>query len=169
MNGLKNMGYALMMMVALLFCGACDSGDDLMEIFNGKTWKLSRITTEGGKGQFYEGLWDSKAEEERSREALKTTGNFTLNFNLVEVNGETNGTAEAHGIRASINNATITIDGKSRKLTITGNISGQETDKLGRVFINGLLKVTEYEGDSNSLTLYFEDGNTTKVMGFIPQ
>jgi hypothetical protein len=32
-----------------------------------------------------------------------------------------------------------------------------------------LQNVYKYEGDANSLTLYFKDGPTTRVMGFTPQ
>ncbi len=66
-----------------------------MEIFNDKTWKLSRITTEKGKEQFYQGLWSNEAEEKASRELLKITENFTLNFNCADVNGEVTGTVSA--------------------------------------------------------------------------
>lgn len=166
---IKTIGSFLLMLAMLFTFSACNDEDDVLEIFNGKTWKLTRLTTEGSKRQFYEGLWGSEKEEESSREALKTKGYFTLNFNLAEVNGETTGTAEAHGIRASINNATVTINSKERTLGIAGKVSGSETDKLAKAFINGLPNVFKYEGDSNSLTLYFKDGNTTKVMGFAAQ
>jgi hypothetical protein len=37
---------------------------------------------------------------------------------------------------------------------------------LAKVFINGIQNVFKYEGDIHNITLYFKDGNTTKVMGF---
>lgn len=43
---IKSIGYALMMLTMLLGFSACNNEDDVMEIFNDKTWKLSRITTE---------------------------------------------------------------------------------------------------------------------------
>lgn len=52
---IKSIGYALMMLTMLLGFSACNNEDDVMEIFNDKTWKLSRITTEKGKEQFYQG------------------------------------------------------------------------------------------------------------------
>ena len=137
-----------------------------MEIFNNKTWKLSRIATEKGKEQFYQGLWNNEAEEKASRELLKTDGNFTLNFNCAEVNGEVTGTVSAHAVKSSIDDATLKIDGKEHTINIGGKVIGTESDKLAKVFINGVLNVFKYEGDIHNLTLYFKDGNTTKVMGF---
>ena len=85
---IKTIGCSLMLLAILLGFSACNNEDDVMEIFNNKTWKLSRIATEKGKEQFYQGLWNNEAEEKASRELLKTDGNFTLNFNCAEVNGE---------------------------------------------------------------------------------
>ena len=85
------------------------------------------------------------------------------------MNGEITGTAKAHGIRANIEDASVKVDGKTRSLTLNGKVTGAETDKLAKAFMAGLLKVFKYEGDSKSLTLYFKDENTTKVMGFTAQ
>lgn len=166
---IKTIGCSLLMFAMFFTFAACNDEDNVTEIFNGKTWKLSRLTTKGSKGQFYEGLWASEKEEEASREALKNKGFFTLNFNLAEVNQETTGTADAHGILANITNASVTVNGKTRDLGISGKTTGAETDKLAKAFINGLLNVFKYEGDSNSLTLYFKDGNTIRIMGFARQ
>lgn len=166
---IKAISYFLLMFTMLFTFSACNNEDDVLEIFNGKTWKLTRLTTEGSKRQFYEGLWGNEKEEEASRTALNTKGYFTLDFNLSEVNGEIIGTAEAHGILAKINNASVDINGKKQTLSIAGKVSGSETDKLAKAFINGLPNVFKYEGDSNSLTLYFKDGNITKVIGFTAQ
>lgn len=159
------------MVAALFACGACSTEDDVMEIFNDKTWKLTRLTDEGSNRQFYSGLWASEKEETDSRKALKIEGNFTVSFNLAEVNGQATGTAEARGIQASIGNAHVTIDAENRELTLAGKVNGSETDKLAKAFINGLPRVFKYEGDSNSLTLYFKDevSKKTKVMGFTAQ
>lgn len=166
---IRNAGYCLLVLIFSFTFSACSSEDDVMEIFNGKTWKLSRLTTEDSKAQFYPGLWSNETEEKNSRAALKENGNFTVNFNCAEVNGEVTGTVNAHGIKASINDATLNIDGKKRSLTIGGKINGSETDKLAKEFLKGMLGVFKYEGDARSLTLYFKDGKTTKVMGFTAQ
>ena len=166
---LKHIGYCLMACMLLITLHACDNEDDVIEIFTDKTWKLTRIANEGGSEQFYKGLWNNENEEKSSREALKQKGTFTLTFNLAEVEGETIGTCEARGIRASINDASVSVDGKKHTMTISGKLSGSETDKLARAFLNGLLNVYKYEGDSQSMTLYFKDGNITRVMGFKAQ
>ncbi|WP_308757187.1 DUF4847 family protein [uncultured Bacteroides sp.] len=163
---IKAAGYCLIMLLLLTGLSACNNEDDVMEIFNNKTWKLSRIATEKGKEQFYQGLWNSEAEEKASRELLKAEGNFTMNFNCIDVNGEVTGTVNAHGVKSGIDDAALKIDGKENTISISGKVTGTESDKLAKVFINGILNVFKYEGDTRNLTLYFKDGNTTKVMGF---
>lgn len=60
--------------------------------------------------------------------------------------------------------------GKTWKLSISVKVTGSaESDALAKAFISGLQNVYKYEGDANSLTLYFKDGPTTRVMGFTPQ
>ena len=49
---IKTIGCSLMLLAILLGFSACNNEDDVMEIFNNKTWKLSRIATEKGKEQF---------------------------------------------------------------------------------------------------------------------
>lgn len=162
---LRNISCLLLLFTLLPALSSCDNEDDVEAIFNGKTWKLSRLTTKGSSAPFYSGIWKSKEEEKTSRERLREEGNFTIVFNSVDVNGEMTGTADATGVSGRIENATLKIDGKERTLSIRGKISGAESDPLAKVFLNGLLRVSSYEGDSNSLTLYFEDENTTKVIG----
>ena len=141
---IKSIGYALMMLTMLLGFSACNNEDDVMEIFNDKTWKLSRITTEKGKEQFYQGLWSNEAEEKASRELLKITENFTLNFNCADVNGEVTGTVSAHAVKANISDAILKIDGKEHTISISGKAYGSESDKLAKVFISGLFNVFKY-------------------------
>ena len=157
-----------MIMTMFLGFSACNNEDDVMEIFNNKTWKLARIATEKGKEQFYQGLWNNESKEEIDRElnALAAKGNYTLNFNCADVNGEISGTVNAHAVKSNISDATLRIDGKEHSIKISGKVIGTESYKLAKVFNNGVLNVFKYEGDIHNLTLYFKDGNTTKVMGF---
>lgn len=163
---IKATSYLLLIFTLLPLLNGCNEEDDVMTIFNGKTWKLSRLTIDGSSARFYSGLWNNAKEEEASIIALKQSENFTLKFNCAEVNGEVTGTVDAHGIRANISNATLKIDGKSREMSISGRISNSESDPLAKAFINGVLNIYKYEGDTNTLTLYFKDDNTIKVMGF---
>ena len=165
---IKTIVCCLMMTSMLLGLGACNNEDDVMEIFNNKTWKLVRIATEKGKEQFYQGLWSNESKEEIDRElnTFRAEGNYTLNFNCAEVNGEVIGTVNVHAVNSSINDAVLKIDGKEHTISIKGKVIGTESDKLAKVFINGIQNVFKYEGDIHNITLYFKDGNTTKVMGF---
>lgn len=165
---IKTIVCCLMMTSMLLGLGACNNEDDVMEIFNNKTWKLVRIATEKGKEQFYQGLWSNESKEEIDRElnTFRAEGNYTLNFNCAEVNGEVTGTVNVHAVNSSINDAVLKIDGKEHTISIKGKVIGTESDKLAKVFINGIQNVFKYEGDIHNITLYFKDGNTTKVMGF---
>ena len=92
-----------------------------------------------------------------------------MNFEGSDVNGELMGTTvTGHGIHSNAD-GTWKADGKSQSLSLNVKINGAESDPLGKAFISGLQNVYKYEGDANSLTLYFKDGPTTRVMGFTPQ
>ena len=95
---------------------------------------------------------------------------FTLNFEGTELDGELMGTTvNGQGINSSVN-GTWKADGASGSLSISVKVTGAaESDALAKTFISGLQNVYKYEGDANSLTLYFKDGPTTRVMGFTPQ
>lgn len=95
---------------------------------------------------------------------------FTLNFEGTELDGELMGTTvNGQGINSSVN-GTWKADGASGSLSISVKVTGvAESDALAKAFISGLQNVYKYEGDANSLTLYFKDGPTTRVMGFTPQ
>lgn len=92
-----------------------------------------------------------------------------MNFEGSDVNGELMGTTvTGHGIHSNAD-GTWKADGKSQSLSLNVKINGSESDPLGKAFIAGLQNVYKYEGDANSLTLYFfKDGETTRVMGFTP-
>lgn len=113
-------------------------------------------------------MWSNESKEEIDRElnTFGAKGNYTLNFNCAEVNGEVTGTVNVHAVNSSINDAVLKIDGKEHTISIKGKVIGTESDKLAKVFINGIQNVFKYEGDIHNITLYFKDGNTTKVMGF---
>ncbi len=110
----------LLMFSLLPLLSGCDNEDDVIGIFTGKTWKLSRLTNKGSNNSSVNGTWKA--------------------------------------------------DGASGSLSISVKVTGAaESDALAKAFISGLQNVYKYEGDANSLTLYFKDGPTTRVMGFTPQ
>ena len=59
---------------------SCNNKDDVMEIFTGKTWKLTRLTTEGSSNRFLSGLWDNEDSYNNSIEKLNSAGNYIINF-----------------------------------------------------------------------------------------
>lgn len=158
------------LLAAVLTFTACNNEDDVMEIFTGKTWKLTRLTTEGSSIRFLAGLWDNENSYNNSMERLNSAGNYILNFygdtqssELIEP------TFNANGISARITNGTWKADGISKDLTLNGNITGSESDPLAKEFMKGLLLVYKYEGDNRTLTLYYKDGQINKIMGFTAQ
>lgn len=166
---IRNICSLLLVLSLLPLLSGCNTEDDVVEVFTGKTWKLSRLTNKGSNRQFYAGLWQDENAEKKSREYLSATGNFTLVFEGTELNGELMGTnISGHGINSNVS-GTWTADGKTQSLSFSVKVSGSESDALGKAFINGLQNVYKYEGDASSLTLYFQDGQTTRVMGFTPQ
>ena len=158
------------LLAVVLTLTACNNEDDVMEIFTGKTWKLTRLTTEGSSIRFLAGLWDNENSYNNSMERLNSAGNYILNFygdtqssELIEP------TFNANGISARITNGTWKADGISKDLTLNGNITGSESDPLAKEFMKGLLLVYKYEGDNRTLTLYYKDGQINKIMGFTAQ
>ena len=148
----------LLMFSLLPLLSGCDNEDDVIGIFTGKTWKLSRLTNKGSNAQFYPNLWNNNEEEmKKSLDKLyNQKSTFTLNFEGTELDGELMGTTvNGQGINSSVNGVKVT--------------GAAESDALAKAFISGLQNVYKYEGDANSLTLYFKDGPTTRVMGFTPQ
>lgn len=167
---LRNISYLLLALLMLPALSGCDTEDDLIEIFTGKTWKMSRLTMKGSNAPFLPNLWDSQDSMDASLDKLKAEGNFTLIFEGSEVDGQLLGTRfSAYGVNATLT-GTWNADGDSHALTFSvAGPSRSESDPLAKAFINGLKNVYKYEGDASSLTLYFKDGDMTRVIGFKPQ
>lgn len=166
---LSNIGCLLVFCLALPLLSSCNNTDDLTEIFTGKTWKMSRLTNKGSESPFYPGIWDSQEAMDRSLNQLKQEGNFTLRFEGNELDGEMIGaTLSGRGINTSFT-GTWNADGKNQSLTLSLKTNGAtEGDPLAKAFINGLRNVYKYEGDANSLTLFYKDKDSgaTRVIGF---
>lgn len=168
---IRNISYLLLVFSLLPILSGCNNEDDVVEIFTGKTWKLSRLTDKDSSDRFYQGLWNGdKTAQNKSLSLLNNEENtFTLSFEGSEINGELMGTTvSGRGVNSSFS-GTWSADGKSNSMTINIKSSGSESDVLAKAFIAGLQKVYKYEGDANSLTLFFDDNGITRVMGFKPQ
>lgn len=165
---IKNISCLLLVLSLLSVLSGCDNEDDLIELFAGKTWKLSRLTTEGSKAQFID-FWnnDPKAMEKSMDLLYNNESTYTLNFEGSELDGELMGTTfTARGINATVT-GTWKADGKDH--TISLNIertTGSESDPLAKAFIAGLQNIYKYEGDASSITLFYKEGQKTRVMGF---
>lgn len=168
---IRNIANLLLVLSLLpLTCGCLNNEDDVIEIFVGKTWKLTRLTTKGSSARFLPGLWNDEATYNQSMERLDAASNYVLNFEGIELNGElTNASVNGRAINRTLD-GTWQVDGVKKTLTISVKGAGAaETDPLAKEFINGLGKVSRYDGDSQSLTLFYEEGSVTKVMGFKAQ
>ena len=144
-----------------------------IDIFTGKKWKLSRLTDMGSNNQFYSGLWngDQKAMEESLKNLYNEKYTFTVDFvGWYGLNGEIVGAkVDGKGVNSNIS-GDWNADEKNNSLSISVKITGsEESDALAKAFIFGLQHAYKYEGDDYSLTLFFKDGQTTRVMGFTPQ
>lgn len=98
---------------------------------------------------------------------LKQSGFYIINFNVENKNGIITGDMNVTGVKATLT-ATVNIDPSTRKITLSKiNRRGTEAeDKLAAEFIKGAQNISRYEGDVNNITLYYTDGNATKIMGF---
>ena len=165
---MKEKLFALLAVILLL--AGCNNEDDVMEIFTGKTWKLTRLTTEGSSNRFLAGLWDNENSYNNSIEKLNSSGNYILNFyGDSQSDGLITPTFNANGINAKITNGTWKADGISKDLTLSGKVTGTESDPLAKEFMKGLPLIYKYEGDNRTLTLYYKDGQINKIMGFKAQ
>lgn len=159
--------------IALLpLVGSCNDEDDIVEIFTGKTWKMSRLTdNEKNAPQFYKGIWNSESERLKSMEYLHREGNFTMTFEGSEINGEIDGTQVViRGIQSTMT-GTWNANGKDNTLKLhLKKTEGSETDPLAKAFMTAIKNVYKYEGDVNQLTLYYKhDQNITRKIGFFKQ
>ncbi|MBO4984673.1 MAG: DUF4847 family protein [Bacteroides sp.] len=165
----KRITYLLLLLIIPLFT-ACDNEDDLVTIFTGKTWKLSRLTTPGSVAQFPQDFWQTEEAYNSSMQAFQGEKNYTLNFEGVELNGELSGTSvSGKGIKATLSGY-WTANGKDNSFSISNiRINTTESDPLAKVYIAGLQTAYKYEGDANSLVLYFKYNNKDMIMGFTPK
>ena len=64
---IRNIFCMLLMFSLLPLLSGCDNEDDVIGIFTGKTWKLSRLTNKGSNAQFYPNLWNNNEEEMKKK------------------------------------------------------------------------------------------------------
>lgn len=157
----------LLLLLLPFTLGGCSDDDDVLEIFTGKTWKLSYISAEGNHKWI--DLWGSNDDAyQNSMKLLEAEGTFTLGFAGSEtLESGAGGTLTGQGVNVKIN-GTWQADGESRKLTLTLQTSGSDSDVLGKAYLSGLKNAFRYEGDSKNLFIYYKEGQVTRFMGFKP-
>ena len=171
---IKNIGCLLLALAILPILGGCNDEDDVIDIFTGKTWKLSFIASEGSYQQY--NFWGDKGMNNQnpayvsSMTALAQDGTFTLTFTGSDlVNNSTGGSFSGKAITANVS-GTWKADGATNSLNIS--VEGNPTEKsdvLGAAFISGLRNATKYQGDKNNLFIYYEEGQRTFFLGLKPQ
>ena len=97
----------LLMFSLLPLLSGCDNEDDVIGIFTGKTWKLSRLTNKGSNSPILSKPYGTTNEEEMKKSLDKLynqKSTFTLNFEGTELDGELMGTTvNGQGINSSVN------------------------------------------------------------------
>ena len=158
----KRLTYLLLLLL-LPLVGGCDNEDNVLEIFTGKTWKLTYIALEGQHQMF--DFWNNDTNAaQRSMQLLEQDATFTVEFNGGETAEYVGGDFEALAVNRSAT-GTWAANGATRELSLHDiRTSGSDTDVLARAFLTGLTNAIRYSGDSQNLYIYYEDGQTTKYM-----
>lgn len=146
-------------------CTSCNNDDDVLDIFvgNNKTWKLTFISR-SGSNQWYDFWGANETAKKASETALAKEGNFILNFEGGTGGVNTGGGLTGHAVKYDIN-GTWNV-GEERKLTIVLNGTATESDPLAKAFVNGLKGAIRYEGDTDNLYIYYDEGQTAMRMAF---
>lgn len=162
--------YGILLTILMLpTLSGCNEKDDVIAIFTGKTWKLTYIAVKGDEGKMYDFWGTNTAAYKSSMDALKNDANFIVNFEGSDVNGTATGTFSGRATSATINGQ-WTADGVQKTLKPSNvKVSGNDRDTfLGKAFLNGLKTATRYEGDTDNLFIYYEEGQRTFMMLFHP-
>lgn len=159
---------ALLCALLPLLVTSCSREDDVLEIFTGRTWKLSYIAAEGSYKMY--DYWGST-----NSTAYKNSMNYLAQDNtfIVDFSGTGDDNSVSGSFSGTVITATITgqwqANAQDRTITTSSvRSSKQETDVLARAFITGLTNAIRYEGDTSNLFIYYQDGQTVKRMGFVP-
>lgn len=147
--------------------GGCNNEDDVIEIFTGKTWKMTFIAAEGSNKQF--DFWGgNETQRENSMNALAQSGNFTLEFVGTDLSTTTGGTFNGRGVRSTVSGS-WTANGASHDLVLSNvKATSNETDALAKAFVTGLQNAYRYTGDNQNLYIYYKENGNVKFMAFRP-
>lgn len=162
-----HMLHLLVLAIIATTFGGCNNEDDVIEIFTGKTWKMTFIAAEGSNKQF--DFWGgNETQRENSMNALAQSSNFTLEFVGTDLNTTTGGTFNGHGVLSAVSGS-WTANGASNDLALSNvKISRNETDALAKAFVTGLQNAYRYTGDNQNLYIYYKENGNVKFMAFRP-
>lgn len=158
----------ILLIAALSTLSSCNAGDDVIEIFTGRVWKLSYISLENNYTTPFD-FWNGDAEAMEASMRLKDIAqNFTIEF----TGGLTNSGSYGGSFTGRAVNSTVvgywSADGDTKELTFKDvKWSGTESDAYAWAFVRGISNnVFAYSGDSENLYIHYKEELTTKVMAF---
>ena len=166
----RHSGYLYNLLIAfsmVLMLTGCSNKDDVISIFTGKTWKLTYIS-EKGKNMMYNFWGNDDTAYQSSMNALKSSSNFIIVFEGIDLNGVTGGSFNAYATSTSVSGQ-WSADGSSNKLTISNFSAGTDADVVGKAFVYGLENAQSYSGDENNLFIYYTEGQRTFFLAFAPK
>jgi hypothetical protein len=154
-----------LLLLPIVVC--CDNSDDVLKIFTGKTWKLTKIVDAQKTGAATFDFWsDDEEAYKKSMEILSRSDTFVLTFTGAEADNTVLGNCVGKAASIIINNAQWSANGESREFSLRGVPTSTDSDIFGQKFLEGLSNATRYGGDENNLYLYYKDSSGDKCMFF---
>jgi len=158
----------ILLITTLFFLSGCNNEDDVIDIFTGKSWKLSYISLENYYSTPFD-FWNGDADAFETSMKLKDVAqNFTIEFTGGLTNtGSYGGVFNGRAVNSTVSGY-WTADGQTKKLVFKDvKWSGTETDVYAWAFVRGISQnVISYSGDSENLYIHYTEELTTKVMAF---
>lgn len=146
---LRTLLLLLIVLVPTLIATSCDNDDDLNEIFQGKTWKITGATI---KGQSING--------DEVKSLYTQTGTYTLTFSgqtfagTLAAGSALSGTWKANGGKHTI------------QFTIT-DAHDTESTRLSADIYDIITRATTYSGDANILSIRVDEHNFIRLSSTI--
>lgn len=171
MRILKNILTVVLIVTAL---SSCNDTDDVVKIFTKDTKKVTMLLSATSTNPKEQDLWNGNAKaKEESVRLRNEPGNYEIIFDSEDEpeDGIIRGTFKGRAIKTTLE-GTWSADGKTQKMSMILNRGigpGSETDIMAKEFIRALdNKVYKYQGDTQSLSLFYEEKNPlNKFIGFI--
>ncbi len=140
----------VLLMLATLLCGSCDTSDNVTQIFVSGTWYLVDYYTDANWGKRngtpkYNRMAADEETAEEGKEALQVIQQFTVNF---LANGMFTGRMQYGTL-----SGTWEADGNKRTIRIVNESEYESVSEYDEEFIAALQNVAIYQGDTNVLLL----------------